>query len=436
MGTPQQVVIIGGGFGGLCAARGLKRTPVQVTLIDRRNFHLFQPLLYQVATGGLSAANIAAPLRVLLKRQANAQVHLGEVVDIDVANRQVVLTGGAEISYDILIVAAGSKSNYFGHDEWNEAAPGLKSLADAEEIRRRVLLAFEFAETATDPERRRACLTFVVVGGGASGVELTGALSELAHHTLQRDFRHFDPGSARIVLVEGGERVLPSFPSKLSAKAAAALSRLGVEIQTGAIVTDVESDAVTIRKGNRTEHVGTRTILWAAGVQASRLGHLLAEKTGAEVDKEGRIIVQSDLTVPGHPELFVLGDMGHFNHQGGKPLPGVAQVAMQQGRYAAKLIESRLRGESLTYFHYRDRGSMAVIGRNAAVADLGWLYLSGFPARLLWLLVHLLSLVQLQNRLLVLMQWAWSFFSRNQSALLIPEESPVRSAQDVEVVGR
>jgi NADH dehydrogenase len=290
-----------------------------VTLIDRLNFHLFQPLLYQVATGGLSPANIAAPLRVLLKRQANAQVRFGEVVEIDVANKHVMLTGGAEIGYDLLIVAAGSRSNYLGHDEWQEAAPGLKSIADAEEIRRRVLLAFEAAETTTDPDNRRACLTFVVVSGGTSGVELTGALSELAHHTLQREFRHFDPGSARIVLVEGGERVLPSFPSNLAAKAAAALSRLGVEIQTGATVTDVQRDAVTIRKGNRTERVGTRTILWAAGVQGSALGRLLAEKTGAEVDKHGRIVVQSDLTVPGHPQLFVVGDLANFNHQGGKP---------------------------------------------------------------------------------------------------------------------
>ncbi len=296
-----------------------------------------------------------------------------------------------------------------------------------------MLLAFEFAETATDLESRRACLTFVVIGGGTSGVELTGALSELAHHTLQHNFRHIDPGSARILLVEGGERVLPSFPSKLSAKAAAALSRLGVEIQTGATVIDVEPAAVIIRKGNRTERVGTRTILWAAGVQASRLGRLLAEKTGAEVDKHGRIVVQSDLTIRGHPALFVVGDLGHFD-QGGKPLPGVAPVALQQGRYVAKRIESRLRGQNLHPFHYKERGSMAVIGRDTAVADLGWLQLSGILAGLLWLLVHLLSLMQFQSRLLVLMQWAWSFFSRNRSALLIPEESPVRSAQDVETV--
>jgi NADH:quinone reductase (non-electrogenic) len=423
MDAQHRVIIVGGGFGGLFAARALKRAPVQVTLIDRRNFHLFQPLLYQVATGGLSPANIAAPLRILLKRQKNAEVRLDEVADIDVANHQVVLTGGEKVGYDTLIVAAGSAPHYFGHDEWKEAAPGLKSIAHAEEIRRRVLLAFEAAETATEPDSRRTCLTFVVIGGGTSGVELAGALGELAHRTFKRDFRHIDPGSARILLVEGGERVLPSFPVKLSAKAAAALTRLGVEIQTGATVTAVEPDAVTIRNGDQTEHVGTRTILWAAGVQASPLGRLLAEKTGAEVDKGGRIVVQSDLTITGHPQLFVVGDLAHLDREGGKPLPGVAQVAMQQGRYAAMLIEGRLRGRSLPAFHYKDRGSLAVIGRNAAVADLGWLRLSGILARLLWLLVHLLSLVQFQNRLLVLMQWAWSFFTSNRSALLIPEKN-------------
>lgn len=422
MDPQHRVVIVGGGFGGLFAARTLKRAPVQVTLIDRRNFHLFQPLLYQVATGGLSPANIASPLRVLLKRQVNAQVYLGEMVDIDVANHQVALAGAEKVGYDTLILAAGSATNYFGHHQWKETALGLKSIADAEEIRHRVLSAFESAEIATDPNSRRACLTFVVVGAGTSGVELTGALSELAHHTFKGDFRHIDPGSARILLVEGGERVLPSFPVKLSVKAAAALTRLGVEIQTGATVIGVEPDAVTIRGRDRTEHIGTRTILWAAGVQASPLGRMLAEKIGAEVDKGGRIVVQSDLTVPGSPEIFVLGDLAHFDQEGGKSLPGVAQVAMQQGRYAANLIASRLRGKNLAPFHYKDRGSMAVIGRNAAVADLlGWVRLSGIPARLVWLLVHLLSVVQFQNRLLVLIQWTWSYITRNQSALLIPE---------------
>jgi NADH dehydrogenase len=435
MDTQHRVVIVGGGFGGLFAAHALKRVPVQLTLIDRRNFHLFQPLLYQVATGGLSPANIAAPLRVLLKRQKNAEVRLGEVAEIDVANHQVMLTGGGKIGYDTLIVAAGSAPHYFGHDEWQEAAPPLKAMADADEIRRRVLLAFEAAEITTDPDSRRACLTFVVVGGGTTGVELTGCLSELAHHTLKRDFRHIDPGSARIVLVEGGERVLPSYPLKLSAKAAAALTRLGVEIQTGAIVTGVEPNAVTIRRGSRTEHIRTRTILWAAGVQASPLGRLLAEKTGAKVDKEGRIVVQPNLTVPGHPELFVLGDLAHFDHQDGKPLPGVAPVAMQQGRYAADLIGCRLRGQSLPPFHYKNRGSLAVIGRNAAVADLGWLRLSGLLAWLLWLFVHLLYLVQFQNRLLVLAQWMSSYITRNRSALLIPERNADFSPGEVSAAG-
>jgi NADH dehydrogenase len=423
MNTQPRVVIVGGGFGGLFAARALKRAPVQVTLIDRWNFHLFQPLLYQVATGGLSPANIAAPLRVLLKRQKNIAVVLGDVVDIDVTNRQVLLAATGKISYDTLIIAAGSAPNYFGHDEWQEAAPPLKSIADAEEIRRRVLLAFEAAELATDPDNRRACLTFVVVGGGTTGVELTGCLSELAHHTLTRDFRHIDPGSARIVMVEGGGRVLPSYPPGLSAKAAAALTRRGVEIQTGATVTGVEPNTVTVRRGSRTVQIHTRTILWTAGVQASPLGRLLAERTNAETDKEGRIIVQPDLTVSGHPDLLVLGDLAHFEHQGGKPLPGVAPVAMQQGRYAADLIRCRLRGQTLPPFHHKDRGSMAVIGRNEAVAELGWLRLAGFPAWLLWLFIHLLYLVQFQNRFLVLAQWMWNYITRNRSALLISKRN-------------
>ena len=433
MDTRHRVVIVGGGFGGLFAARALKRAPVKVTLIDRRNFHLFQPLLYQVATGGLSPANIAAPLRDLLKRQKNAEVRLGGVVDIDVVNRQVLLTGGGKIGYDTLMVAAGSLPHYFGHDEWKQAAPPLKSIADAAEMRRRILLAFEAAEVATDPDSRRSCLTFMIVGGGTGGVELAGCLSELAHHTLKRDFRHIDPGSARIVLVEGGDRVLPSYPPKLSAKAAVALKRLGVEIQTGAKVTDVEPSRVTIQRENGTERVDARTILWAAGMQASPLGRLLAENTGAEVDKEGRIVVQADLTLPSHPELFVLGDLAHFGHQGGKPLPGVASVAMQQGRYAAESVVARLRGRSLPAFHYKDRGSMAVIGRNAAVADLGWLRLAGFPAWLLWLFVHLLYLVQFQNRLLVLAQWMWNYVTRNRSALLILEGNADFSPEEVDV---
>jgi NADH dehydrogenase len=423
MQTLEHVVIIGGGFGGLFAARALKRTPVRVTLIDRRNFHLFQPLLYQVATGGLSPANISASLRVVLKNQSNTDVRLGEVVDVDVDRRNVVLADGEQIGYDTLIMAAGSVPYYYGHDEWRETALGLKSIVDADEIRRRILLAFEDAERAPDADSRRACLTFVVVGGGPTGVELTGCLSELARHTLKRTFREIDPATARILLVEGGPRILPSYPPELSDKAAAALARLGVEILTGATMTGVEPHGVMLQIAGRTEHVPARTVLWAAGVRASPLGRLLADKTGAQVDKEGRILVQGNLTVPGHPELFVIGDLARFDHQGSRPLAGVAPVAMQQGRYAAKLIGRRLRGHSMPGFHYSDRGSMAVIGRNAAVADLGWLRFWGFPAWLLWLFVHLMYLVQFQNRLLVLAQWAWSYMTRNQSALVIPERA-------------
>jgi NADH dehydrogenase len=420
----HRVVIVGGGFGGICAAQALKRAPVRVTLIDRRNFHLFQPLLYQVATGGLSAANISAPLRVVLKRQINTQVRLGEVVDVDVANHQVVVGDGEKIGYDTLIVAAGSASHYFGNDQWQEEAPGLKSIADAEEIRRRVLLAFESAETETDAQTRRAWLTFVIAGGGTSGVELAGALSELSHHTLKRDFRQIDPGSAQILLVEGGERLLPSFPASLSAKANSTLARMGVEIQTGARVTDVQPDSITITRGNQTQRVATRTVLWAAGVQASPLGRLIAEKTGSELDNEGRIKVGADLTLSGHPELVILGDLAHAAGEDGKPLPGVAQVAIQQGRYAAKLIRRRLAGKIMPAFHYKDLGSLAVIGRNAAVADLNWVRVAGFPAWLLWLFVHLRAMIQFHNRLLVLMQWMWSYITRNQSALLIPDKNP------------
>ena len=417
----QRVVIVGGGFGGLLAAQALARADVEVTLIDRRNFHLFQPLLYQVATGGLSPANISAPLRGLLKRQANATVLLGNVVDFEVAERRVVLEDGKAIPYDNLIVAAGSMTHYFNHPEWKVAAPGLKTIADATDIRKRVLSAFEAAELTTDPEIRRAALTFVVIGGGASGVELAGAVSELAHRTLTRLFRHFDPNSARVLLVEGADRILNSFPEKLSGKAVEALKSLGVEVQTGAKVTDVDEHSVTLQHGDKTERIETRTILWAAGVHGSPLGRLLAQKLGAEVDKQGRVTVQNDLTLTGHPEILVIGDLARFDHQDGKPLPGVAQTAMQQGDYAAKLIQARLRGKALPPFRYHDRGSMAVIGRNDAIADLGWIQLSGIPARIIWLFVHLVSLLQLQNKTLVLIQWIWSSLTRNRSALLIPE---------------
>ncbi len=430
--TPQ-VVIIGGGFGGLYAARALRKTPVQVTVLDRRNFHLFQPLLYQVATGGLSPANISAPLRAVLKRQTNTRVLLAEVQDIDVAGRRVKLADGAAVPYDTLIVAAGARHHYFGHPEWEEIAPGLKTIEDATEMRRRVLLAFEMAEREPDPEQRRAWLTFVVVGAGPTGVELAGSIGELAHHTLRGNFRNINPADARILLLEGVDRVLPPYPPKLSAKAAASLARLGVTVWTSTIVTDLQPDAVTIGRGEHSERIATRTVLWAAGVQASPLGAALVRQTGAAADRAGRILVNPDLTVPGHPEIFVIGDMALLqNPQTGKPLPGVAPVAIQQGRYVADLIGRRLQGRSLPPFRYKDRGSMATIGRAAAVADLGWIRFSGFLAWLAWLFIHILYLIEFENRLLVLLQWAWNYFTRNRSARLVTWRDPYQRHQTPE----
>jgi NADH:ubiquinone reductase (H+-translocating) len=381
-------------------------------------------LLYQVATGGLSPANIAAPLRAVLKRQRNTRVFLAEAIDIDLAQRRVRLSDG-EIGYDTLIVATGARHHYFGHPEWESAAPGLKTVEDATEIRRRVLLAYETAEREPDPALRRALLTFVVVGGGPTGVELAGTLAELARHTLRQDFRDIDPATARIILLEAADRVLPPYPPKLSAKASQALVRLGVTVRTHAVVTDVHAEAVTVRTGDATEIVPCRTVLWAAGVQASPLGAILARATGAALDRAGRITVQLDLSLPGHPEIFVIGDLANFPHQGGKPLPGVAPVAMQQGQYVARLIEARLRGRTLPPFRYWDYGNMATIGRNAAVADFGWLRLSGYLAWLAWLFIHVLKLIEFENRILVLFQWAWNYLTRNRSARLITGPSPL-----------
>jgi NADH:ubiquinone reductase (H+-translocating) len=416
----HRVVIVGGGFGGLSAAKRLKHAPVQVTLIDRCNYHLFQPLLYQVATGALSPANIASPLRNVLKNQKNTRVLLAEATRIDAAGRRVILSDG-QILYDSLIVATGSSHQYFGHDEWEKFAPGLKTVDDATDMRRRILLAFEAAEREADPAKLSAWMTFVVVGAGPTGVELAGALGEIAHDTLQHDFRHINPSETRILLVEATERVLPPYPPSLSEAARRMLTRLGVTVRTGAMVMNVEEHAVTIRENGRVEAIPTRTVLWAAGVLASPLGSALAEGAGATVDRVGRVIVQQDLTLPGHPEIFVIGDLANFSHQTGKPLPGVAQPAIQAGRYAAETIQKRLRGEGkkVQPFHYHDKGSLATIGRAAAVADLGWLQLSGLPAWVIWLFVHLLYIVEFQNRLLVLMQWAWLYITYNRSARLI-----------------
>lgn len=414
----HRVVIVGGGFGGLYAAQSLRNVPVEVLLIDRRNHHLFQPLLYQVATGSLSPANIAAPLRALLRRQRSARVYLGEVVDLDVSRRRVILRHD-ELAYDTLVLAPGSTHSYFGHPEWSRYAPGLKTIEDATEIRRRVLMAFEEAEQATDPALIERCMTFVVVGGGPTGVELAGAVAELAHHTLRHDFRSIDPAAARVILIEAFERVLPPYPPNLSENAREALQALRVDVMTKALVTDVTTEGVTVRRGEVTEQIATRTVLWAAGVQASPLGACLARATGAEVDRAGRVTVEADLSVPGHPEIFVIGDLAHCLDEEGKPLPALAPVAMQQGRYVARLIAARLKGRRLPPFRYRDWGTMATIGRLKAVAQLrGW-HLTGAIAWFVWLFVHLMQLVMFENRVLVLLQWAWHYTTRNRSARLI-----------------
>jgi len=424
MADLHRVVILGGGFGGLSAAHKLKHAPVEITLLDRCNYHLFQPLLYQVATGSLSPANIAAPLRQILAGQKNTKVLLAEAVHIDAANRRVILSDGA-VSYDTLVVATGATHQYFGHDEWEEFAPGLKTVEDATAMRGRILLAFEAAERERDPAKLKAWMTFVIVGGGPTGAELAGALGEIAHDTLSHDFRDIDPSQAQIILVEGADRALPSYPPKLSEAARKMLVKLGVMVRTGAMVTNIQAESVTIKEGDRTESIPTRTVLWAAGVLASPLGRILSKEAGATLDNAGRVVVHPDLTIPGHPEIFVIGDLANFSHQTGKPLPGVAQPAIQQGAYVGKLIQARLRNKQLPPFHYFDKGNLATIGRGAAVADLNWLQISGWPAWLLWVFIHLLYIVEFQNRLLILLQWAWLYITFDRSARLITGKNPL-----------
>jgi NADH dehydrogenase len=417
----HRVVIVGGGFGGLQAARALRDAPVTVTLVDRRNFHLFQPLLYQVATGALSPADITSPLRGILRRHRHTRVWLAEVRGIDASSRRLLL-GDGSLPYDTLIVAAGAGYQYFGHDEWEPLAPSLKTVEEALDVRSRIFSAFEAAERERDPGARRARLTFVIVGAGPTGVELAGALGEIAHDTLRHDFRVSDPREARIVLVEGADRVLPGYRPELSARAAAALERLGVTVRPRTTVVGIDPDGVTLRAAGAEERIETRVVLWAAGVQASPLAAAVASATGAETDRMGRVIVEADLTVPGHPEIFVIGDMAHARDAEGRPLPGVAPVAVQQGRYVAAVIRDRLQGRAAAPFRYRDRGTMATIGRAAAVADLGWIRFAGLPAWLAWLFVHLINLVEFENRVLVLIQWAWSYVTWNRGARLITGE--------------
>jgi NADH dehydrogenase len=426
--APHRVVVVGGGFGGLQAVKALGRAPVDVTLVDRQNFHLFQPLAYQVATGSLSTAEIAAPLRAVLKHQANTRVLLGEVTGFDLERREVVLDhlpdGGRErrIPYDTLVVAGGASYSYFGHDEWAERAPELKSLGGALEIRSRILRAFEAAEVEEDPDRLAAWLTFAVVGAGPTGVEMAGQIAELARDTLHRDFRSVDTRTSRVLLVEADSRVLLTFPPSLSRRAERSLRGLGVTVLVDHKVVDVTGTAVAIQgPGGDVEQVDARTVIWAAGVTASPLAAALAQEAGVEVDRGGRVPVGPNLTIPGHPDVIAIGDMVRVTAADGSavPLPGVAPVAMQQGRYAARLISERLGGGDAEPFHYRDKGNLATIGRSAAVADIKGLHLGGFAAWLIWLVVHLFYLIGFQNRLLVVLRWTISFVTRGRGARLI-----------------
>ena len=404
------VVIIGGGFGGLTAAKALGARGIRVTLVDRRNHHVFQPLLYQVATAALSPGDIASPIRWILRRDQSVRVLLAEVQDVDVARRVVVLDEG-ELAYDVLIVAAGVTHGYFGHDEWRDLAPGLKTLDDALEMRRRMLLAFERAERESDVTAQLRWLTFVVVGGGPTGVELAGALAEVSRHTLAHDFRTIRPQRTRIILVEASPHILNAFPADLQAAAKASLLRLGVQVRTGSPVSLIDEMGVVVGG----ERLAAGTVLWAAGVRASGLGARL----GAPLDRAGRVLVKPDLSLPDHPEVFVIGDLAAFLHQGGAPLPGVAPVAIQQGKAAAESVLRGLRGEPRQPFHYRNPGNMATIGRGVAIADFDRIHLKGFPAWVAWLFVHILNLIGFRNRLIVMAQWAWSFATYQRNVRLI-----------------
>ncbi len=422
MADRHRVVILGGGFGGLYAAQALKHAPVDVTLIDKRNFHLFQPLLYQVATGSLSPGEIAAPLRAVLSKQKNTRVLLGEAVDLDPVAKHVLLRDGTEIGYDSLIVATGSQSSYFGNDRWAPWAPALKTIEDATEIRHKVLLAFEAAERTCDPEERRTWLTFVIVGAGATGVELAGSLGEIANHTLRNEFRSIRPEDARIIVIDRSTRVLSTFPEDLSRKAEKQLLKLGARVRTGLMVTRVDQDGVTFRtESGKEDHIASHTIIWAAGVAISDFGRQLAKRTDAETQRGGQIKVADDLTIPNFPDIFVVGDLASLTGPNGKPLPGVAQVAMQGGAYAAKTIVRRLRPVTTPPkpFHYFNKGDLAVIGRAAAVANIFGMHLSGLFAWLVWLFIHLMYIVEFQSRILVFIEWGFLYLTYDRGARLI-----------------
>lgn len=417
----KRVVIVGGGFVGIYLAKALARTPVQVTLIDRRNHHLFQPLLYQVAAAELSSTDIAAPIRGILRGQRNTEVLLGEAVRVDTAARTVALADGAEIGYDWLVLAPGTRHAYFQHPEWEPLAPGLKSLEDALEIRRRVLLAFELAEREPDPVTRHALLTFVVVGGGPTGVELAGALAELRRFALARDFRRIDPREATVMLLEGGRRILPGYPASLSDRAKLDLRRKGVDVRLEMLVEDIQPGVV--HAGGWT--IPAYTVVWAAGNQASPVLRSL----DVPLDRFGRVVVEPDCSIPGHPEVFVMGDAAAFRHDPRhEALPGLCPVAIQQGKYAARVIRADLAGKPRPPFRYFDKGQMAVIGRGLAVCDVGRLRFAGFVAWLSWLFIHILFLIGFRNRLLVMIQWAYSFFTLQRGARLIPDAAAPSAA--------
>ena len=416
--APHEIVIVGGGFGGLYAAKALANAKVNVTLIDKRNFHLFQPLLYQVATGTLSPSDISAPLRSVFSKSKNTKVLLGEVTDIN-PKAQRVIFGDESIPYDTLILATGANHSYFGKDNWKEIAPGLKTVEDAIEMRRQIFSAFEAAEKESDSVKRQALLTFVIVGGGPTGVELAGAIAELAYQTLKEDFRNIDTAETKILLLQGGDRILPHIAPELSKVAAASLQKLGVFIRTQTRVTNIENDIVTFKQNGEFTEIPSKTILWAAGVQGSALGKILAERTDVECDFSARVIVEPDLTIKDYKNIFVIGDLANFSHQHGKPLPGVAPVAKQQGEYVGKLIQKRLQGQTLPEFKYNDVGSLAMIGQNLAVVDLGFIKLTGFIAWVFWLVIHIYFLIEFDTKLVVVIQWAWNYITRNRRSRLI-----------------
>jgi NADH:ubiquinone reductase (H+-translocating) len=427
-GDRHRVVIIGGGFGGLYAAKKLGNTPVDVTLIDKRNFHLFQPLLYQVATGSLAPADISSPLRSVLSKHQNVRVLMDAAERIDVANQAVILSDQA-VPYDTLIIATGVSHHYFGNDHWSTVAPGLKTIEDALEMRRRILCAFEAAERSQDPAERAALLTFVVVGAGPTGVELAGAIADLAYKVMADEFRSIDTSEAQVILLEGLDRVLPPFKPELSAKAQEGLERLGVTVNTKTRVTNITATGVTYLLGDETIELPSRTVLWAAGVKASPMGAILAAETGAELDRVGRVIVNHDLSVPNHPNIYVVGDLANFAHQGDNPLPGTGAVAMQEGEYLAETIAKRLRGEAIAPFRYIDLGSMAVIGQHEAVVDMGFIKFSGFFAWIAWLIVHIYFLIDSDRKLTVAIQWIWNYFTKDRGSRLITETAAARSLE-------